>query len=468
MLKKHSQVFLTFLFLSDVLIVVASWIASYYLRFNVGLIPVFKPKIPPFELYLSVTIYAIVIWPIAMKALGLYAPMRTATIMEEATKIIKASVVALLVFITVVYFLREYKFSRVVFFYFGTVSAAGLIISRTILRILLRYVRRKGYNLRFVLIVGAGALGQRILRSIQSHHELGLRATGFLTRRQEKVGTAICGVPVLGMYDDVQRIIHSQHVDQVILALPLEEGLQLRQVMGKIDNELVDIKVVPDFFDYITLRGGVEELDSIPIISLRSTPLYGWNRIMKRLFDMVFSLIILTLISPLLMVIAALVKMSSPGPIFYSQERMGLDGNVFRMLKFRTMVEGAEKEVGPTWAKEGDGRRTGVGALLRKTSLDEVPQFINVLRGEMSIVGPRPERPFFIKQFRALVPKYMLRHKVKAGITGWAQINGWRGDTSVKERIEHDIYYIENWSLWFDFKICFLTLFKGFVNKNAY
>jgi len=468
MLKKHSQVFLTFLFLNDVLIIGLSWIFSYYLRFNVTLIPIFNPPVPPFEVYLSVTIYAIVIWVITLKSMDLYSPMRTVSLFEESIKIIKASTIAILVFITVVYFSREYKFSRVVFFYFWMLSIVGLIFSRTSLRIILRYFRKRGYNLRFVLIVGAGELGQKILKSIKNHSELGLRVVGFLTLRRGKTGKNISGVPVLGLSEDVQKIIHSHHIDQVILALPFEESDQLRMVLGKIDNELVDIKIVPDFLEYLTLRGGVEELDNIPIINLRDTPLHGWNRILKRLLDILFSIFILTLLSPLMGLIAVLIKTTSPGPILYRQERMGLDGKLFTMLKFRTMMQDAEEETGPAWTKKKDARRTGLGNLLRKLSLDELPQFINVLKGEMSIVGPRPERPFFIKQFKDRVPKYMLRHKVKAGITGWAQINGWRGNTSIEKRIEHDIYYIENWSLRFDLKIFWLTIWKGFINKNAY
>jgi Undecaprenyl-phosphate glucose phosphotransferase len=318
------------------------------------------------------------------------------------------------------------------------------------------------------LIIGAGELGQMILRSINNHPELGLRVVGFLTRRKEKVGKEISGVSVLGLYEDVQKVIQSQPIDQVILALPLEEHARLRMVMEKINNEMVDVKIVPDFFDYITLRGGVEEFDNIPIINLRDSPLYGWNRILKQVSDIILSIVILALSSPLIALIAVLIKITNPGPVFFRQERMGLDGKIFNMLKFRTMVVGAEKETGPVWAKKKDERSTRVGAILRRLSLDELPQFINVLKGEMSIVGPRPERPFFIQQFKGMIPRYMLRHKMKAGITGWAQINGWRGNTSIEKRIEHDIYYIENWSLGFDLKILWLTLWKGLVNRHAY
>ena len=467
MLKKYSQVFLTSLFLSDVLIISLSWIGSYFLRISGLFIPVYKSA-PPLSVYFPLTFYAIIIWTITLNALGLYSPMRITSLFEEATKIIKASLVAILTFVTVVYFLKEYKYSRVVFFYFWIFSTSGLIISRSSLRTFLRHLRKKGYNLRFVLIVGAGELGQKILRSLNSHLELGLRVAGFLTRRKEKLATGVFGVPILGLYEDIKKVLAAHHIDQVILALPLEEHYRLKTIMEEIDNEMVNIQIVPDFFEYVSLRGGVEELDNIPIINLRDSPLYGWNRILKRCFDILFSIMILTIVFPIMLLITIFIKLTSPGPVFYRQERMGLDGKLFNMLKFRTMRENAEKTTGPVWAQKEDMRRTKLGSFLRRLSLDELPQFINVLKGEMSIVGPRPERPFFIQQFKENVPRYMLRHKMKAGITGWAQVNGWRGNTSIEKRIEYDIYYIENWALGFDLKIMWLTLWKGFRSKHAY
>jgi len=229
--------------------------------------------------------------------------------------------------------------------------------------------------------------------------------------------------------------------------------------------------VVPDLIEFATLatlRGGIGEFEGMPIISLRDTPLYGWNKVIKKVADIVLSITILLAVSPLMLIISLLIKATSKGPVFYSQERMGLDGKIFNMLKYRTMAIEAEKETGPVWAAKDDSRRTSIGAFLRKTSLDELPQFFNVLKGDMSIVGPRPEREFFILQFRDKIPKYMLRHKMKAGITGWAQVNGWRGNTSLEKRIEYDLYYIENWSLRFDLEIMWLTIWRGLVSKHAY
>jgi Undecaprenyl-phosphate glucose phosphotransferase len=231
---------------------------------------------------------------------------------------------------------------------------------------------------------------------------------------------------------------------------------------------LADIKVVPGAYEFLSLRGGIDELDDLPIVSLQSSPLYGWNTVFKRIFDLILGTFLLVFTFPIMFIIAFLVKWTSEGPIFYKQERIGMDGCSFQMLKFRTMRVNAEKETGPVWAKESDPRRTKVGTFLRKTSLDELPQLFNVMKGEMSLVGPRPERPIFVEKFRDRIPSYMLRHKIKAGMTGWAQVNGWRGNTSLEKRIEHDLYYIENWSIGFDFKILFMTFWKGFFSKSAY
>ncbi|KKM67385.1 hypothetical protein LCGC14_1471680 [marine sediment metagenome] len=254
----------------------------------------------------------------------------------------------------------------------------------------------------------------------------------------------------------------------VLIALPLSAHEKLKSILDNIADEMVSVMILPDLFEFITLRGGVGEFEGMPIISLRDSPLYGWNRVIKRITDILLSLVIILVTSPLMFVISILIKTMSPGPILYKQDRMGLDGKVFAMLKYRTMGIEAEEETGPMWATENDHRRTLVGTFLRKTSLDELPQFFNVLKGDMSIVGPRPERPHFIQQFRSKIPKYMLRHKMKAGITGWAQVNGWRGNTSLEKRIEYDLYYIENWRFMFDFEIMWRTIWRGFISKNAY
>jgi Undecaprenyl-phosphate glucose phosphotransferase len=264
-------------------------------------------------------------------------------------------------------------------------------------------------------------------------------------------------------------VLDRQQVDIVFIALPHADASRLTAVLSGIGDDPIAIHLVPDVFSLVPARGGVEEFEMIPFIHLRESQLYGWNRVLKRAFDLVFGALALAVAAPMMLAIAVALKLTSPGPVLYHQERMGVDGRRFRMLKFRTMRVNAEAETGPVWARPDDPRRTALGSFLRRTSLDELPQLFNVLRGEMSLVGPRPERPSFVEEFRRRVPGYMLRHKVKAGITGWAQINGWRGNTSIERRIECDLYYIERWSLGFDLKILLQTFWYGFrINRNAH
>lgn len=467
MLKKHSQFFESLLFLADLVIISLSWAGAYYIRFYVDIIPVYK-GIPPFKYYLILLGPIVIIWGVAFKSFGLYRPKRLSTYFAEAYDIAKACTVSVLVLVSVTFFFRQFEFSRLVFLYFWAINIISLNIERVIFREILRFFRKKGYNLRYALIVGAGKLGQEVAEKIGLHPELGIKIVGFLGRSVEKVGSKINGIEVLGVYEDAQKIIKEEGVDQVYLALPIDAHERMDTVLKSISDEMVDIKVVPDLCQYMTLRGGIEEFEHLPIISLQDSPLYGWNIVLKRLSDILIASLVILITVPFMAIITVIIKLTSPDPVLYRQKRAGLDGEVFEMLKFRTMHIDAEKDTGPVWAKEYDPRRTKFGAFLRRTSLDELPQFFNVLKGNMSIVGPRPERPVFIEQFRKSIPRYMLRHKMKAGITGWAQVNGWRGNTDLKKRIDHDLYYIENWSLWFDLKIVWLTIWKGLIHRHAY
>jgi len=290
---------------------------------------------------------------------------------------------------------------------------------------------------------------------------------GVLALDPGKARRKVRGAPVLGRVEDVERVLDEQPVDQVIIALPLEQQPVVKLLMEQLALRTVDVKVVPDLYQYITLYGGLEEFGGLPIISLQGDPMDGWSRVAKRAFDILFSLVAILLSAPVMLVTAVMVKLTSRGPILYQQERMGMDGRTFHILKFRTMRTDAEVS-GALMASKDDPRRTPIGTFLRKYSLDELPQFFNVLTGDMSLVGPRPERPVFIEEFKRQIPRYHLRHKVKAGITGWAQINGLRGQTSIQKRIEYDLYYIENWSLFMDLKILVRTALGGFLSKNAY
>jgi Undecaprenyl-phosphate glucose phosphotransferase len=280
------------------------------------------------------------------------------------------------------------------------------------------------------------------------------------------VGERIEGREVLGGLEAVTRVLADYRVDQIFLALPLDAHNDVLKVLNAIEGELLDVKMVPDVLQFVTLRAAVEELEGLPVISLAQSPITGWARVLKRGTDLVLAAAGLIVLSPILGALALLIRLSSTGPVLYRQERTGLDGRTFDILKFRTMPEDAEAETGPVWAPRGDRRPTRLGRLLRRFSLDELPQLWNVLRGDMSLVGPRPERPFFVHQFKTRIPQYMLRHKVKAGLTGWAQVNGLRGNTSLEKRIEYDLYYIQNWSLALDVKILILTLYRAWQTRH--
>jgi Undecaprenyl-phosphate glucose phosphotransferase len=336
-----------------------------------------------------------------------------------------------------------------------------------VFREILRLLRRLGYNQRHVVVIGAGALGQRVVEMLQTHPELGMKGRGYLSRNEAKVGQTFQGVPVIGTFQQADDFLNRQ-VDVVFLCLPPEVENEAERLMEILSGTTAEVKIIPSIYEFITLRAEAEIFSGLPIITLQGSPLYGWNIFLKRWFDVAGAMVALGLTFPLMAIISLLIKITSPGPVLYRQKRVGLDGRSFEIIKFRTMNINAESETGPVWAQLGDARCTGIGKILRQTSLDELPQFWNVLKGEMSIVGPRPERPEFIQQFREQFPQYNLRHTMKAGITGWAQVNGLRGNTSWEKRLAHDIYYIENWSLWLDLKIMLLTFWKGFIHREAY
>ena len=318
------------------------------------------------------------------------------------------------------------------------------------------------------MVVGTGELAAQTIDSIHGHPEAGLRVLGVLSNSPAATGQTIQGVRVVGDYTSVKQQLQHHRVDQVIIALPREDSGYLEKILADLDDETVTVRLIPDLLHVMTLRSSVEDLDGLPVINLRESPMVGWAGLQKRSFDVAATSAVLLVAAPLMALISVALWISSGRPILFAQERMGLDGRVFRMLKFRSMPTNAESETGPVWNTADDARATPLGSLLRKTRLDELPQLWNVLRGDMSLVGPRPERPVFIEEFRNEIPGYMLRHKVKAGMTGWAQVHGWRGNTSLNERVEHDIYYIQNWTLGLDIRILLLQLWRGWLSRNAY
>jgi len=336
--------------------------------------------------------------------------------------------------------------------YFFVLATINLIVVRLAFHSAVLGLRRRRDALRRTLIVGGGNLAHELRRRLDGRPELGLE---------------LCG-PRAVSADELPGLIEAQSIDLVFFALPVAAQAELDAMLSRLQGTLVEIKVVPDLSEHTRLRSTVEELEGLPVVSINATPMIGWSGVMKRAFDLAVGLPLLALSAPLMALIALAVRLTSGSPVFYVQERVSLDGRPFHLVKFRTMHVDAERAPGPVWAAPDDPRRTRLGALLRRTSLDELPQLWHVVTGQMSLVGPRPERPVFIEEFRARVPRYMLRHRVKAGLTGWAQVNGWRGNTSIQRRLDHDLDYIRNWSLGLDVKILFLTVLRGFRDRNAY
>ena len=467
MLKKYNQVFTTFLFFMDLFFIALAWFLAYLLRFDAGFFGVSK-EVPSWGEHLPLLVIILLVCGVVFNMTGLYRTKRLSSLRGEVYDLIRAVTISILVFVFLAYFFKEYRYSRLTILYFWVLSVLFIGLSRAYARHLLKSLRKRGFNLRYVLILGEKDLGRKLVQCLHGHPELGLKAIGFLSDSSENVGRIIEGVKIVGTHEDLHRVLQKGGIDQVFIALPFHLHEKIRDILDSLRNELVNIKVVSDLYDFVTLRGGVEELDGLPIINIQDTPLLGWGKIAKRMVDIGLSSVGLLMLGLPMGLIALLVKATSPGPVLFKQERMGFDGRIFKMLKFRSMGVDAERETGSVWARPDDPRRTPLGKILRRSSLDELPQLFNVLRGEMSLVGPRPERPELIEKFKYNIPNYMLRHKIKAGLTGWAQVNGWRGNTSLEKRIEHDLYYIENWSLSFDLRILFMTLWKGLINKHAY
>jgi Undecaprenyl-phosphate glucose phosphotransferase len=454
-------------FASDLATVSVAYLLAYFLRFSFEIVPLTK-GIAPLGVYLSFLPFALALWFYASWANGLYQPHRKHSLIDEALAVAKSGSLATLFLIALTFFYRDYSFSRVMLLLFWGTSILLASIGRTGIIVAVRVRRRRGYDVSQAIIVGAGELGRTVAQKIAALPQIGVRVVGFVDESVPATAAEEPAAPWLGRIGDLPELVRTHRVGQVFFALPRESHADLERGLALLGTEMVDILIVPDILQFVMLRAGLESLDGIPMINLAETPLSGWYAPVKRAGDIIFSVLGMLILSPLLAAIAVAIKLSSSGPIIYRQERISLDGTLFEMFKFRSMRTDAEEKTGAVWASPDDPRRTRLGAFLRRTSLDELPQMFNILKGQMSFVGPRPERPIFVDKFRENIPRYMLRHKVKCGLTGWAQVNGWRGNTSIEKRIEYDIYYIENWSLSFDLKIVWLTIWNGFLNKHAY
>jgi len=469
MLKKHGEFLASIFAFTDILIISISWTIAYYARFSEFWWSNYLSNSQA-QKYLIILVPIIILWPFIFKNMGLYKQRRITSIISEIFDVTKASTLAVIILVSATYFIRKAEYSRLVFFYFWISSILLLGIERFIVRESLRSFRQKGYNFRRVLIVGAGDLGIRVLKKITSNPWAGLKVVGLIDDNI-KIDELIEGHKIIGKTKNIREIIKEHNVDQVFVALPVQAYKRLTYVVNSLSDETVTVRIVPDLYQTMTLNAGIEDFDGMPLINLTESPMYGWSVILKRLSDMLVATIALLITSPLLLLISVIIKLTSSGPVLFKQRRYGLDGREITVYKFRSMSVCEDGDDIPQ-AQKSDPRITPFGTFLRKTSLDELPQFLNVLQGRMSVVGPRPHAVTHNEEYKKVVKSYMLRHKVKPGITGWAQVNGWRGETDtlekIEKRVEHDLYYIENWSVWLDIKIMWLTIWKGFIHKHAY
>jgi len=424
----------------------------------------------PFSTYVGWgAVYAGVVLVVGAMS-SLYHFHRKKRFADQLIRIIQTHIISMFILLGLLFFFKQIHISREFLAIFVTASTLCTIFYRYSVKVMLRSIRQKGYNKQFILILGAGTLGKRFYENLRSYPELGYEVIGFLDDNAEwKTLESKRFKPILGALSDLEQILGDRLIDEVILALPLDAHHKFPNIINSCEKAGVRTLIIPDFFDYLPSRPYFDNFAGMPMINVRDIPLDVLrNRVFKRAFDIAFSLIAIILTFPVMLFIVIGIKLTSPGSVIFKQERVGLNRRNFMMYKFRSMKLSSEKTSDTVWTTENDPRRTKFGSFLRKTSLDELPQFFNVLFGHMSIVGPRPERPFFVEQFKEEIPKYMVKHHVRPGITGWAQSNGLRGDTSIEERIRYDIFYIENWSLLFDIKIIWKTIWNGFINKNAY
>ena len=482
MLNRHNRLLVTIYVLSDALLGVSAFIVAYVLRFHTPLaylIPITK-GVPPLSQYINVLPFIAVLVPLGFQLQGLYRLRRGRSRVDDFFAVFVGTILAVVFGIVATLYVEVYfatsaarergafEVSQAAWGVFLVVNVTLTFASRELVREVLERRWRAGIGLKRILIAGSGELGRLVADKILEHRELGYQIIGFVDDKASGDHLGYRGLPLLGTIEEAAEISMREAIDHLYVALPPEHHVQMLELIESTSRECVDVKVVPDLLQVIALRARLEELDGIPVININDVPLQGFNSIVKRGIDIGISAAALLLLSVPFALLAALVRITSRGPVFYYQERMGLDGKSIMIVKFRSMYEDAEADTGPVWARENDPRVTTLGKFLRRANLDELPQLWNVLRGDMSIVGPRPERPHFVEQFKHRIPSYMLRHKVKAGLTGWAQVNGWRGNTSIEKRIEYDLYYIENWSVRLDLKIMWLTLLRGFFHKHAY
>ncbi len=460
MLKEKEKTFQYFQQILDSVVVLAAWYISYFLRFETTFIPGAQQGL--LFLFLKISPILVVLNLYFFHKVGLYNSQRFNSRYKEIFAVLQANFYSFLSFVIVLYFFSQDKISRIALLNFLIIASILLVIVRMSVRNFLRHLRSQGKNLRHLILVGNGPQILNFIENTKKYKDCGINFIGWMDAQSS---SNKYNIKMLN--EDLETLKKKHNPDGIVIGYRQEDFSKAKKMLETNYNDLIPLYIIPEInFSYLGLQ--ISDFVGLPILSLNQPNFSSWNLFLKRLMDFLGALIGLIILSPMLLIIAIGVKLTSRGPILYGQERMGLDGNNFKMWKFRSMKANAESSTGAVWAVKDDPRRTAFGTFLRETSLDEFPQLWNVLVGNMSLVGPRPERPMFVDEFKDKIPAYMLRHKMKAGMTGWAQVNGWRGNTSLEKRIEFDIEYIKNWSLWLDIKIIAMTFIRGFINKNAY
>ena len=452
----------------DGLLVAGSYALSYYIKFE----SVFADRRPggrlPMPVYFSALYYLIPSYILLYNLVQLYTSRRALRLWDEFVDIVQANIMGVIGFLVVLYIVNQPYFSRSMIAIFFVTNTMLTTFAHWLLRKFLRFIRKKGYNLKHILLVGYSRAAEAYISRILENPQWGYEIAGVLDDFVP-MGTSYHGIKVIGKIEQLGEYLTNNTYDEITITLPLDDYDRLEELVADCEKSGVHTKFIPDYSSLFPSNPYTEDVQGIPVVNIRYVPLTNpVNKILKRLVDIVGSLIAIIIFSPIMLAAAIAIRVTSPGPIIYKQERVGLNGQPFMMYKFRTMKVQTEAEEKKGWTTKGDPRVTKIGGLLRKTSIDEMPQFFNIFVGKMSLVGPRPERPQFVEKFKEQIPRYMVKHQVRPGLTGWAQINGYRGDTSIRKRIDYDIYYIENWSMMFDLKIMLGTLRHGFINKNAY
>ncbi|ETA80688.1 undecaprenyl-phosphate glucose phosphotransferase [Youngiibacter fragilis] len=466
MIKKNQKILNMLQFVLDMAAILISIAASWYLRFHSGIVPIWFPGILSFWDYFNPVVMFLPFFALSLYLFKLYDPQRKNTFSEEVYAIVKANSTGIFMFVLFLFLSKQMHYSRVMLAIHVVLVNLLMITERGLIRLMLRRMRAKGYNLKHIILVGDSDASRRIITSMAANRHWGYNIIGVIS-----TGIVDADFPArhLGILSDLEEVITRENADEVFITLELNEYKVVDKIIRVCEKAGVKTYIVPDYYRYLPARPFVEDVDGLPIINIRyiplDNPLYAF---VKRLLDILISGLGLLAISPVLLIVAILVRLDSPGHVIFVQERVGLNRKPFNMYKFRSMRLQTDEEEHDKWTTKDDPRKTKVGNFIRKTSIDELPQLFNVLKGDMSLVGPRPERPYFVEKFKEEVPRYMIKHQVRPGITGWAQVQGWRGDTSIVRRIECDIYYIENWSLVFDARIFLMTFFKRKVKENAY